>query len=169
MRKLLVLGLVLMTACAEPGRDGLDGMDGEDGVDGMDGMDGVDGMDGEDGAVPATSLLCVADPASNTVNYGLEYELVEFSTGDVLVFCGVYAIGTSVTDQNFYFGWQQGAGTGACTVWFDAESPFAGGHYNFYFGAGGLLYAEYDDPGATADGAIHTFTTQECFSADSTL
>lgn len=127
------------------------------------GCSGEAGADGEDGAYPAFTLGCVAVDNGRVMNY----DYVEFSTGDAFVSCSVSDEFAGSSDTVFYLESQTGAQTGYCSVTLDSSGEATAGYWVFQFDPELGIVATYHDTGDVNDGFEFVFADSECTPTES--
>lgn len=119
---------------------------------GCSGSDGPPGPPGADGVTVTSNQLC-----SQIANGRLfAYQLIAFSSGDVLVLCSISDAAAQYSGHAFYLDGQPGAAVGVCFVTYDIDS-FTGGFWQFRRD-GGTKSAAYTDTSSASNGAIVSLT-----------
>jgi hypothetical protein len=119
---------------------------------------GTPGIDGADGAYAESSLWCSA------IVDGLlfEYQVVDYSNGDVWVSCSVGDNLAESGESSFYLAGQTGAAIAACAVTYDYSGELTEGWWAFTIGSDGIAGATYDDPGDLNDGDYFEYGSADC-------
>jgi hypothetical protein len=115
------------------------------------------GTPGEDGAHAEAQLTCSA------VTDGLlfEYQVVDFSNGDVWTSCSVGDAYVEAGESSFWIAGQNGAANAACNVTLDQSGEATAGWWAFEID-GPVVSATYHDSGDVNDGFVLTFLPSEC-------
>ena len=126
---------------------------------GCSGDPGRDGVDGADGAYAEASLACSAVDSDALLL--LEYQVVDYSNGDVWTSCSVSDNYVEGNETAFYFAGQNGAVSAACLVTMDTSGDATAGWWEFVID-GADVRATYWDPDDINDGYVYEFVPADC-------
>lgn len=126
---------------------------------GTDGRAGMAGTDGEDGAYAEQNLACSAIDSDALLL--LEYQVVDYSNGDVWTSCSVSDNYVEGNETSFYLAGQNGAVTAACLVTMDTSGDLTAGWWEFAID-GDEVSATYWDPDDINDGYAYAFAPADC-------
>jgi hypothetical protein len=112
---------------------------------------------GDAGAVAIGTLAC----GGSANGYAFEYQVVEYSNGDVWTSCSVDDGYAESGESSFWFAGTNGAASGGCNVTMDVSGENTGGWWSFEMTATGGI-ATYHDAGDVADGDTVTLGADVC-------
>ena len=122
------------------------------------GEQGPQGEQGPAGPAPGAVSNRYCSKRSNNLLY--EYQVVRFTTGDLMATCSVADIVSEHSSTIYYRAGDSGTATGLCWVFYDADVP-NGGSWNFRMDAPGER-AVYNDPTSASHGYVLTFAAEDC-------
>lgn len=92
----------------------------------------------------------------------LQYQIVRYASGDMLVICSVSDAASHHTDSIYYRNGDTGTADALCWVYHDFDAA-TGGYWNFQQDGSGERAAFYDpDPASIWDGTVWTFPGGAC-------
>lgn len=150
MKKLLIAGVMFLSAC---------GSDEKATVSGIKGDTGPTGEAGTPGMTISSGWGCY----KSSGGFIFRYRAVVYSTKDIWVECDVSGTSSQATNTIIYKSGSYGTTNYYCDMTFDSDSTASSGYWKF-LNTNGVKTAVYTDSGSSINGSMVSFSASDCVS-----